>query len=359
MDKKATQTQLGSTGNGMKPTMVDVAKLAGVSQATVSLVLNNVEGSRVNAQTQKAVRDAAEKLGYSIHRRSPVGAGAVQTIGYLIDDTVTHPMVNIAIEAAREAAWNNGCVLLVLPTQGDKRLRAAAVEVLSTHRLAGMVVASFFTRQTSLPRKLWSQPTVLVNCYTAKGTAPALLPDHTLGAERIVNHLIAAGHRRIGFLSGELWMDGFRDRMKGYRHALKAAGIPFDPELVLEGTAHIAHGQNGTRSLMALRNPPTAIFCGSDRVAIGCYEELKERGLAIPDAVSVVGFDDDPIARFLAPPLTTVVVPHAEMGRRAIEHLLAKRSHSTVGLIDGRTAIDCPLVERLSVGPPRAKRAAS
>ncbi|MBP0651628.1 substrate-binding domain-containing protein, partial [Mycobacterium tuberculosis] len=84
-----------------------------------------------------------------------------------------------------------------------------------------------------------------------------------------------------------------------------------------------------------LGSPPTAIFCGSDRVAIGCYEELKERGLSIPGDVSVVGFDDDPIVRYLTPPLTTVEVPHAEMGRRAIEHLLAKRNHDSAGLIEG------------------------
>jgi LacI family transcriptional regulator len=334
--------------------MIDVANLAGVSQATVSLVLNDAGGTRVNAATRAKVRKAAETLGYKIMRRSPVGSGAVQSIGFLIDDTITHPLVNIAIEGARQAAWEADCVLVVLPTRGDERLRAAAIELLFSHRLRGIIMGALFTGEVRLPAILRSEPTVLINCYTADNLAPALLPAHAEGAEAATAHLIEAGHRRIGFITGDRWMDAYRDRLKGYRAALRKAGIPYDPALVGTGDGLISGGHDRTRELVALPDPPTALFCGSDRMAIGAYEALKEAGLSIPGDVSVIGFDDDPVARYLEPPLSTILVPHEDMGQRAVAHLLARREAQAANRIKGRLRLDCPLVPRASVGaPPR------
>ena len=122
-----------------RATMIDVAKLAGVSQATVSLVMNGAGGTRVAGATRKQVREAAEALGYRIWRRSPVGSGALRAVGFLVDDTITHPLVNYAIEGAREAAWENDCVLMVLPTRGDEAQRAAALDLLFGQRLLGVI----------------------------------------------------------------------------------------------------------------------------------------------------------------------------------------------------------------------------
>jgi LacI family transcriptional regulator len=336
-----------------RPTMIDVAKLAGVSQATVSLVLNDAGGTRVNASTRAKVREAAERLGYRIMRRSPAGSGAVQSIGFLIDDTITHPLVNIAIEGARQAAWENDCVLMVLPTRGDEKLRAAALDILFGQRLLGVIVGALFTGRVNLPAMLRAEPTVLINCYTDGDLAPALLPAHADGAEAATRHLIEAGHRRIGFITGDIWMDAYRERHKGYRKALRKAGIPFDPALVLAGDGLISGGHDRARELLALPNPPTALFCGSDRMAIGAYEALKETGLSIPDDISVIGFDDDPVAGYLEPPLSTILVPHEDMGYRAVAHLLARRSGDQTSRIEGRLRLDCPLVPRASVSAPR------
>ncbi|WDR01499.1 LacI family DNA-binding transcriptional regulator [Devosia algicola] len=347
-DKEPEQERV-SQRTASRPTMVDVAKLAGVSQATVSLVLNQVGGSRVNAETQKLVRDAAKTLGYRIWRRSPVGGGSIQTIGYLIEDTVTHPMVNIAIESARQAAWENNCVLMVLPTQGDRELRAAAIEILLGQRLAGVILSSFFTRQISVPTALRSQSKILLNCYAAAGNVPSLLPSHAAGAREAVRHLVGAGHRRIGFIKGEDWMEAYRDRQSGYVDALGEAGIKIDPVLMKMGDGSLSNAQTCTAELLGLGDPPTAIFCASDRMAMGCYEELKVRGVSIPGDVSVVGFDDDPTARYLSPPLSSVLVPHAEMGKRAVEHLIARRTGSSAGVVERRQYLDCPLIVRDSV----------
>jgi LacI family transcriptional regulator len=339
-----------------RPTMVDIAKAAGVSQATVSMVLNETGGTRVTEKTRKLVRDAADALGYRVWLRQPVGRGGLQAIGFVIDDSTSNPIVNKAIDAARQLAWENGAVLVVLPTQGDERLRSSALELLFAHRVVGVIFAAFFTREYTLPQKLHAVPTVLINCFTKGDLAPAILPAHAQGAETAVAHLIAAGHRRIAFINGESWMPASQDRLRGYRRALKKAGIHFDRTLVGAGNWLLSGGYERTRELLALERPPTAIFCASDEMAIGCYEAIKETRLTIPGDISVVGFDDHPSARHLEPPLTTVLVPHEDMGRRAVTHLYAKRARiDRSGVISGRLQIECPLVERRSVGAPKAR----
>lgn len=341
-----------------RATMVDVAKLAGVSQATVSMVLNETGGTRVTEKTRKLVREAADTLGYRVWMRSAIGSGGPQAIGFVIDDSTSNPIVNKAIDSARQLAWENGAVLVVLPTQNDERLRAAALELLFAHRVVGLVFAAFFTREYTLPQKLSAVPMVLINCHTKGDQAPAILPAHASGAETAVQHLVAAGHRRIAFINGENWMEASKDRLRGYKRGLKAANIPYDARLVKSGNWLLSGGHDCTRELLAQPEPPTAIFCASDEMAIGCYEAIKEAGLSIPGDISVVGFDDDPSSRHLEPPLTTILVPHEDMGRRAITHLYAKRDNEDrTGIISGRLQIECPLVERDSVGPPRDRAA--
>lgn len=351
-------TRMKTEKASARPTMVDVAKLAGVSQATVSMVLNETGGTRVQEGTRKLVRDAAEKLGYRVWMRAAVGNGGIKAIGFVIDDHTSNPIVNKAIDAARQLAWENGAVLVVLSTQGDDALRAAALELLSAHRVVGVIFAAFFTREYALPQKMEAVPSVLINCFTKADTAPAILPAHAQGADAAVMHLVAAGHRRIGFINGEDWMIASRDRLKGYKRALKRAGIDFDPNLVRSGNWLLSGGHDCTRELLSLAEPPSAIFCASDNMAIGCYEAVKEAGMRIPEDISVVGFDDDLTARYLDPPLTTILVPHEDMGRRAVTYLFAKhsRTDTAASSIVGRLQIECPLVERNSVAAPRRSR---
>jgi LacI family transcriptional regulator len=193
---------------------------------------------------------------------------------------------------------------------------------------------------------------VLLNCYSNDNAFPAILPGEVAGGQRATNVLTAAGHRRIAHITGEMWMDAAKDRLKGYRHALATADIPFDPALVREGNWQTSAGYEQTNALMDLPDPPTAIFCSNDRMAVGCYEALKERRLSIPADVSVIGYDDEEIARHLTPPLTTLVLPHREMGRWAVEKALTPRK----GAARVRpTKLECPLIERSSIAPPARK----
>jgi LacI family transcriptional regulator len=336
-----------------RATMSDVAKQAGVSQATVSMVLNETGGTRVTQQTRDAVRKAAEDVGYQVWRRSAVGSGSLQAIGFVIDDSTSNPLVNRAVDAARQLAWENDAVLVVLPTQNDDRLRAAALELLMAHRVVGIVFSAFFTREYTLPQKLASVPVVLINCHAKHDVAPSILPAHAKGAEAAVTHLTGFGHRRIGFINGESWMEASKERLLGYKRGLRKAGIGFDPALVHQGNWTLSGGYGATKRLLDLDDRPTAIFCASDEMAIGCYEAIKEAGLRIPGDISVIGFDDMPSSRHLEPSLTTVRVPHEDMGHRAITHLYAKRGPvGTLGVISGRLQIECPLIERNSVAAP-------
>ena len=159
--------------------------------------------------------------------------------------------------------------------------------------------------------------------------------------------LIRAGHRRIGYINGEASMEASRQRFRGYRQALATADLPFDPDLVREGNWQPLSGYEAARALMNLERAPTAIFCANDLMAVGCYEALHELGLRIPDDVAVMGYDDREIAQHLHPPLTTVLLPHFEMGSIAAEMLLDAVSGSATR--PRQIKVECPIVKRGSV----------
>ena len=145
-------------------------------------------------------------------------------------------------------------------------------------------------------------------------------------------------------------MDATSDRLRGYQKALKDAGLEFDPDLIRPGNWQPAAGYEQTMALLDLDDPPTAIFCANDLTAVGCYEALKERGLGIPGDVSVIGYDDRDIAQQMRPPLTTVLLPHEEMGARAASIALGGTRAQP-----GSVIVECPLVERRSAAPPAGR----
>lgn len=351
-------------------TMTDIARAAGCSQATVSFVLNNSPGIRLSQQTRERVIEAARALGYSAPAfsalKQPVAAfegaafdgpafdgpafdGLDGVIGFAVDQLATSPEAVVAIEGARQASWNAGNVLLVAQTMGDAVMEPRAIQALTRRGISALIYMTIFTREITAPDFLYGLdiPVILLNCYTSDYAFPAVVPSEIAGGQSSTRHLIGHGHRRIATITGEPWMQAAQDRLKGYRRALATADIPFDPELVVEGDWSASAGYAATVKLLALKDRPTAIFCQNDRTAIGCYEALKEAGLHIPADISVVGYDDEEIARHLFPPLTTSILPHMAMGQWAIEQLEAP---AQVGR--GRypiTKLECPLVERESV----------
>jgi LacI family transcriptional regulator len=335
-------------------TMTDVAREAGCSQATVSFVLNNAPGIKLSAETRQRVFDVARRLGYlaPLSGASLKRETASPRIGFVVDQLATSPEAAIAIDGANAAARANGMIMMVAQTFNDPEIQAEVVSAFLEQGISCLVYMTIFTREVELPAEILALdvPVFLLNCYTRQQSHPAVVPSEIAGGQRSTRHLVEHGHRRIATITGEIWMEAAQDRLKGYRRALATADIPFDPALVVEGNWSASAGYEGTRKLLALPDPPTAIFCQNDRTAIGCYEALKEAGLDIPRDMSVIGFDDEEISRHLHPRLTTSILPHRAMGQWIIEQLAegarpAQRFPTT--------KLECPLVERDSVAAPR------
>jgi LacI family transcriptional regulator len=328
--------------------MMDVAARAGVSQATVSLVLNGSPGARLSEATRRKVRAAAEELGYRLPRRPrkrpPVNS---KVIGFIADEISTDPWMSLAFDGAREKALEYGVSLTLTVTRGEDVEDDLSLGHIVDQPMLGFIYGTILTRLVEPPKFLFERPTVLLNCYDARRKLPSVVPGELLGGRSATECLIRAGRRRIGLINGQEGLDASRDRLKGYRQALSSNDIPFDPSLVYKGNWEPSSGFEGTVHFMGLETPPDAIFCANDMMAVGCYDALKEMGHRIPEEVAVIGFDDREIAQFMRPPLTTLVLPHYEMGEIAAELLIDQAA----GLksVHNQIKIECALVERASV----------
>ena len=334
--------------------MTDIASLAGVSQTTVSLVLNDALGARLADQTRERVLDAAKALDYKLVKRGArkLSATDATVIGFVVDEMSTDPWCAIALDGARDKAWEYGLTVRVAVTRGDAEMEQAVLAQMTSQSLLGLIFGTIQTREIKPSPALFRIATVLLNCHVSDRSLPSITPDEVQGGRTATERLILAGHRRIALIEGEVWMEASRDRLEGYRQALTHAEIPFDPVLVRPGNWEPSTGYEQTHRLMKLSKPPSAIFCANDLMALGSYEALKELGLRIPADVSVVGYDDREMARSMRPPLTTVLLPHLEMGTLAAETIVAQANRPS-----GRPPqikVECPLVERDSVGPAPA-----
>jgi LacI family transcriptional regulator len=340
-----------------RPTMTDIALRAGVSQATVSLVLSGTAKARVSGDTRARVWAAAEALGYP-RRGGMARANGLRVVGLLIDEVVTSPFAAPLIDGARDEAAARGAVVAVFATGRDEAVEASALDALAGPALAGVIQATLLTRATQVPARLRDLPAVLLNCHeegrAPEGGAalPCVVPDDVGAAREATACLIRAGHRRIAHLRGEAWGEAARDRARGYRQALAEAGIAHDPALLAGPTWTVGSGREAALRLLDRPGRPTAMFCFNDRVAIGAYEAAALRGLKVPRDLSVMGFDNEDLVAHLLPPLSTMQLPHDEMARRAVAMLLdgAAAPGRPAG---GRTVVECPPVPRGSVAPPR------
>ena len=338
-------------------TMMDVARAAGVSQSSVSLVLNGMTGARISEVTRQRVIAAARELGYMLpYFRRNLSHAPGHTIAYLADElsTTVFPVQNI--DGARDAAWESGFLISTHATRSNRELETATIAAVRRNpELIGVIYATIFTRRIELPPALEGMPTVLLNCHADDPAAVSVVPGEVAGGFTATMYLIRHGHRSIGFINGEPWMDATTERLAGYRQALASVDIAFDSELVLDGDWLPESGYSGLKTLMARRHPPTAIFCGNDWMAAGAIEAARELGLSVPEDLSLIGYDDQVVASYTRPPLTTVVLPNYEMGRKAADLLID-------GVVHGKPPparlikIDGQVIERASVAPPRNAR---
>lgn len=330
--------------------MIDVGRLAGVSQSSVSMVLNRMEGARIAEGTRQRVEEAARALGYELPGLRHTRHRNVErrTIAYLVDEISTspHPVVNL--DGARDAGWEQGFLVSAHVTRSNAALEETTLAaILSDPSVLGVIYSTIFTRRITPPKALYSLPSVLLNCYDNSGSLSSILPAEVVGGFTATAHLTGLGHRRIGFINGEPWMDAAVDRLKGYRQGLATSDLPFDEGLVRYGDWLPLTGYQHAKELLAIPDRPSAIFCANDQMAAGALEAAAELGLKVPDDISILGYDDQELSRYTNPPLSTVVLPNYEMGRRAVETLI-RLSSGTRSHRPHLLKIDGPIVQRES-----------
>jgi LacI family transcriptional regulator len=302
-------------------TIVDVAREAGISYATVSRVLNNKDN--VKSATRERVLTAMTRLGYVVDQRArSLAGGRSQVIGLLVHDVGTAYIGEIirGIDAELASVQYD---LLLYTTHRRKTKESAYVITLTRGMADGLILV--LPRDPGAYLEILHQhrfPHVLIDHRGGDEEAPAVAAANRQGAYKATEYLIELGHRRIGFVTGATDQICSQDRLAGYKTALTDHGITFDPGLVFEGNFFQPLGYTGASALIELPHPPTAIFASNDVSAFGVMEAIRERGLRIPDDVSVMGFDDIPQAAHVHPPLTTVRQPLEEMGRAATRMLL-------------------------------------
>lgn len=328
--------------------MMDIAARAGVSQATVSLVMNDRQGVRLSEATRRRVLQAAGELDYQLVKRGPRQSNTDKTqVGFVVDEISTDPWMALAFDGMREKAWEHGLTVNLAVTSGDRDMEDQVLSMVCQQPIIGLIYGTILTRRLKPTQYLFDHPSVLLNCYDEDRRLPSVVPGDLLGGRTATERMLRAGHRRIGFITGQTGVEGASERLRGYRRALAGMDIAFDPTLVYQGNWQPDSGYAGTKTLMTLPQPPTAVFCANDLMALGCLEALKELGLSIPEDISVIGFDDREIAQYTRPPLTTLILPHYEMGANAMEMLLDRTTR-----LSGRpeqVKVECHLVERLSI----------
>lgn len=337
-----------------RPRLADVAARAGVSATAVSLVLNNRPSARMSADAVARIKQAAEELGY---RPNPAARslrmGRTQTIGFLSDEiTVTRygtEMIHGVLDEAHAAGFQ---VLISEVGSGDPAPRSAAVATMLDRRPEGIIFGLVRARQIDLPDELATVPHVLVNA-TTEGDSTSVLPEEFEAGRAVAGALLEAGHRRIAVIgdSGVTSIDPrvsctIGDRFRGIADALDAAGVT-DVERVPAGPWEPEAGFRALHHLADTGAPPTGVICLNDRLAFGVYEACHQRGLRIPEDLSIVSFDDDVLASYVHPGLTTARIPYLDMGRLALQLLLAGDVSS------GVRRLPMPLQRRGSVSIPR------
>ncbi|WP_125776619.1 LacI family DNA-binding transcriptional regulator [Antribacter gilvus] len=304
-------------------TIKQVAAEAGVSITTVSHVLNDVPGKRVHPDTKDRVREAAARLGYLPNSLAQsLRTQRSNTIGFIGDEVATTPFAGKMILGAQDVALSRDAVVFVVSTGYQREVENREIEELLRRQVDGILYASMYHRAVELPPQLASVPTVLINASCTTDGIPWVVPDEVAGGEDAADVLLGAGHRRLAFINDVDEIPAAFGREEGFRRRAAQAGLRDDDLQVVTAETDPAGGYAAARQLLESDNRPTAIFCFNDRLAMGVYRAATELGLRIPHDLSIVGFDNQEfVADGVFPGLTTIELPHYDMGVWATEQL--------------------------------------
>ncbi|MCR9125232.1 MAG: LacI family DNA-binding transcriptional regulator [Rhodobacteraceae bacterium] len=333
----------------MVPTLEDVARRAGVSTATVSRCLNTPE--RVVSDTRKRVMKVVQELGYAPNFGArALAARRTNTFGAIIP-TMENAIFARGLQAFQEELGLNGITLLVASSSYSPELEEAQISALIARGAdALLLIGHDRTRQSYALLDRRNIPYVVAWVFDPEMPRLSIGFDNRKAMQGLAAQVLAEGHRRIGFISAErTGNDRARDRYKGVCDAMRAAGLDPDADLQLIETEYgIGKGAQAFEKLMAATPRPTVVMCGNDVLAAGALSQARRMGIAVPGEVSITGFDDVEIAELVSPALTTVHVPHREMGRGAARLLLALRAGEGT-----RESVELPVEIRLreTLGP--------
>jgi LacI family transcriptional regulator len=305
-------------------TIKDVARQAGVSQMTVSRVING--RANVSPEARRRVEHAISELGYVPSRLARGLSGRrTGTLALIVPD-VANPFFTLIVRGAEDVARRAGYRVILCDTRADLGVEREVIEEMIAHRVEGILIAPVNDHSRDHLRRLakFAVPFVLIDRTVPGVDSDVVLGDSVGGAEQLVEHLISLGHRRIGLLIESDEVSTARDRRRGYEAALAAAGIPLDPALVVSGTVDPRGGSEGMGRLLALDDRPTAVFTVNNLVALGAIEAVRAAGLSVPDDVALVCFDDIEYASRLYPFLTVMEQPAETFGTLSTQLLLER-----------------------------------
>ncbi len=303
-------------------TLDDVAEAAGVSPATVSRVLNRP--GNVREELRARVQIAVTRLGYVPHGVArALASRRSNTVGAIVP-TLDNAIFAKGIDALQRRLNAAGFVLLLASTEYVRDRELAELDALIERGVDGIMLIGA-DHEAALYERLAAKRVPYVNTwiYDADGGHPCVGFDNRRAAAKIAAHLLDLGHREFAMIAGiARHNDRAAERIGGVRDALAARGLALPPERLLERPYEIGEGRSALRALMRSARPPTAVICGNDVLAIGALLECQASGIKVPDRVSLTGFDDLDLACHMIPPLTTMRVPCAAMGRLAAEYLI-------------------------------------
>jgi LacI family transcriptional regulator len=341
---------MSEIGNG-RATIREIAELAGVSIATVSRVVNGRED--VSPETRELVQRVVRERGYTANRNARgLSAGKTGLIGATVP-MLHHAYFSYILAGAAEGLYEQDMRLVLSPTMHEHHREVSLLERLMHGTTDGAVII--------LPEESSDELEGLLNhgyrfvvidpLLPLNERIPAVSAAHAAGADQAMKHLLSLGHTRIAAITGPRGWKATEDRRRGYYAALAAAGIMPDPELEVESNFELGGGLVAAEQLLALPKPPTAIFCFNDNMAVGAMQAARARGVAIPEDLSIVGFDDLEEAEIVTPALTTIRQPLAEMGRIAVSLLMRLLDNQRLEAL--HVELGTRLVVRDSTAPPR------
>jgi LacI family transcriptional regulator len=332
-------------------TIRDIARLAGVSIATVSRVLN--DRPDVSGETREAVLEVVRRLGFSTNRSArALSAGRTGLVG------VTLPIVHaqyfaFILSGASEALYEQDMRAILCPTLHQHEREVTLLDRLMHGTTDGAILLlpeESSDELKALQEQRYPFAVVDPRVHLDEGI-PCVTAAHASGAKQATSHLLSLGHRRIATITGPTGWMATEERRNGYHAALAAVGVVPDPELEVTSNWTIAGGFEAALTLLDLPEKPSAIFCFNDNLAVGAMRAARARGLRVPDELSIVGFDDTEEAAIVTPALTTVRQPLAEMGRMAVSLLVRLLDKQRVEAL--RVELATRLVVRESTAPAR------